>query len=57
VFLHVFNLIVSKKTIAEKYLGGIEQYRLDYNIPASEINQEDDEVFSLGQQDPDAYNI
>jgi hypothetical protein len=57
VYLHVFNLIVSKKTIAEKYLGGIEQFRLDYSLSTSEINQEDDDVFSLGQMNPDAYDI
>lgn len=57
VYLHIFNLIIDKKSVIEKYHGGIEQFRLDYNIPSSEINQEDDELFSLGQMNADEFDI
>jgi hypothetical protein len=33
VYLDIFNLIVNKKAVAEKYSGGINQFRIDYNIP------------------------
>jgi hypothetical protein len=57
VYLDIFNLIVNKKAVTEKYSGGINQFRIDYNIPISEINQEDDELFSLGQMNADQFNI
>jgi len=51
IYLHIFNLIIEKKAVREKYEGGLNQFRLDYNLPASEIHQEDDELFALGQMD------
>ena len=57
VYLHIFNLIIDKKAIIKKYSGGIEQFRIDYEIPLSEINQEDDELFSLGQMNVDQFDI
>jgi hypothetical protein len=55
IYLRNFNLIINKKAVIEKYAGGIEQFRKDYNIPASEINEEDDELFSLGQMNVDPF--
>jgi len=57
VYLHIFNLIIDKKAVNEKYTGGVEQFRIDYEIPLSEINQEDDELFSLGQMNADQFDI
>ncbi len=57
VYLHIFTLLVNKTAVSEKYKGGIEKFREDYNIPLSEINQEDDELFALGQMNPDLYDI
>ena len=57
VYLDIFNLIVNKKAVSGKYSGGINQFRIDYNIPLSEINQEDDELFSLGQMNADQFDI
>lgn len=57
VYLHIFNLVIDKKSVIEKYQGGIDQFRLDYNIPFSEVNQEDDELFSLGQMNADQFDI
>ena len=57
VYLHIINLIIDKKAVIQKYSGGIEQFRIDYDIPSSEINQEDDELFSLGAMDIDQLNM
>lgn len=57
VYLDIFNLIIDKKAVVQKYSGGIEQFRIDYGIPQSEINQEDDELFLLGQMEPDEFDI
>lgn len=57
VYLHIFNLVIDKKSVIEKYSGGVEQFRIDYDIPFSEINQEDDELFSLGQMDVEQFDI
>jgi hypothetical protein len=57
VYLHIFNLIIDKQSVIEKYSGGVEQFRIDYDIPLSEINQEDDELFSLGGMDVDQFDI
>jgi hypothetical protein len=56
-YVHIYNLIIRKQAVIEKYLGGIEQFRIDYNIPSSEINQEDDELFSLGQMNADQFDV
>jgi len=57
VYLDIFNLIVDKKAVTGKYSGGIHQFRIDYDIPLSKINQEDDELFSLGQMNADHFDI
>ncbi|CAN1495105.1 hypothetical protein MCERE19_00318 [Spirosomataceae bacterium] len=57
VYLNVFNLIINKTAIYEKYVGGVEQFRIDYGIPLSKINHEDDELFSLGQMNADEFDI
>jgi hypothetical protein len=57
IYLDIYNLIVAKKAVTESYSGGIPQFRMDYNIPLSEINQEDDELFSLGQMNADEFDI
>jgi hypothetical protein len=57
VYLHIYNLIVPKKVIADKYLGGVEKFREDFRIGTSKINQEDDELFCLGQMNSDQLSI
>lgn len=57
VYLDIFNLIVDKKAVTRKYFGGMNQFRIDYDIPLSKINREDDELFSLGQMNVDQFNI
>jgi hypothetical protein len=53
IYIDIFSLILDKKVVAQKYQGGLAQFRIDYHIPASEINEEDDELFSLGQMNAD----
>jgi hypothetical protein len=57
VYLNIFNLIIKKDTISEKYIGGLEKFRKDYQIDNSEINQEDDELFALGAMNSDEFDI
>lgn len=57
VYLHIFNLIIKRQTVIDKYAGGVDQFRIDYDLPHSEINQEDDELFSLGQMDVDEFDF
>jgi len=57
VYLHIANLIISKKAVQEKYIGGLEKFREDYKIKTSEINQEDGQLFSLGQMNADEFEI
>jgi len=46
-YLHLATLIIEKETVARKYAGGIEQFRLDYRIDGWNYYQEDDELFNL----------
>lgn len=57
IYLDICNLIISKQIVREKYIGGINQFRMDYDLPNSEINQEDDELFALGQMNVDEFDI
>lgn len=49
IYLHIFNLIVNKAAIAQKYNGGLTQFKKDFPIDESEINHEDDELISFGR--------
>lgn len=57
VYLHISNLIVHKKSIAERYIGGIAQFKKEFNFSPSEINQEDGQLISLAQINPDEFDI
>jgi len=56
-FIHLANLIFEKKIIAEKYTGGCNQFRIDYNIDANEFNQEDDDLFSISAMNLNEFEI
>jgi len=47
-FIHQYNLIVPKDTIATKYNGGIEKFRQMYDYPKFE---EDNELFGISRMD------
>ena len=54
VYLHVYNLIILKQAVIDKYSGGLEQFKADFNFPHDEhLDQEDDELLSFGLMDDD----
>lgn len=57
VYLYICNLIIKKESIIQKYKGGLAQFRVDFEIDNSEINQEDDKLISLGQIDFDSFDV
>jgi hypothetical protein len=57
IYVHLANLIIPKSVVAEKYRAGAVQFRLDYHLPESEVNQEDDELFALGKMNADEFDI
>ena len=42
VYLDLANLVFEKRLLDQKYVGGCDQFRLDWNTVNSEANQEDD---------------
>lgn len=57
IYIQTFNLVINKTAVAEKYVGGIEQFRQDYNIATGNINEEDEHLFSLGRMNIDDFDI
>ncbi|PCJ00171.1 MAG: hypothetical protein COB15_03285 [Flavobacteriales bacterium] len=57
IYIHLSNLILAKKTVEKKYLGGINQFRLDYFSNIDTLNQEDKELFSLVSMNNDELDI
>jgi hypothetical protein len=57
IYIDLSNLILAKKTVEKKYLGGINQFRLDYFSKSNTRNQEDKELFSLVSMNNDELNI
>jgi len=55
VYLHSANLIINKKAIAERYKGGIEQFRKDF-AGENQYFTEDVELFSLARMNPDEFD-
>ena len=44
VFVRNFNLIFSKEILAQKYKGGVSQFKIDHKVGKVERCQEDDEL-------------
>ena len=57
VFLELANLIFEKELLNKKYQGGCAQFRIDWKIPDSEVNQEDDELISIASMNLDEFEI
>lgn len=57
VFLHLANLIFDKRLLEQKYLGGCAQFTIDWNVSASDVHQEDDELISLASMNMDEFQI
>ena len=54
VYLHPANLIVHKKAVAERYKGGIESFRKDFEKD-NPYFAEDNELFSLARMNVDEF--
>jgi hypothetical protein len=46
-----------KKSIEEKYKGGVEGFKKDFEFESSVTYQEDRSLFSIGHIDEDAFDI
>jgi len=57
VYLDLANLVFEKRLLDQKYIGGSDQFRLDWNATNSEANQEDDELISLASMNIDDFEI
>ena len=56
IYIHLANLIIPKKIIQEKFLGGIIRFKKQYfNYPTE--NQEDDHLFSISKLNPDEFEV
>ena len=54
IYIELANLIIPKKTLEEKYSGGLEAFRND--LKNSTI-QEDDELLSLSKMNDDEFDL
>jgi hypothetical protein len=57
VYLDLANLVFEKRLLDQKYHGGCDQFRLDWNMVNSEADQEDDELISLASMNIDDFEI
>ncbi len=57
IYLDLANLIFDKKQLDRKYAGGCDQFRIDWNMINSKVNQEDDELISLATMNMDEFEI
>jgi len=57
VFLHLANLVFDKKIITHKYDGGCSQFKIDFEIEKSNVNQEDDELFLVAKMNMDEFDL
>ena len=57
VYLDLASLIFDKKILDQKYKGGSNQFRIDWNVTNSKVHQEDDELLSLAQMDMNDFDI
>jgi hypothetical protein len=56
-YIHLSNLIVTKEAIRNKYSGGIEQFRIDFDITGDNYHQEDALLFALAMMNSDEFNL
>ena len=57
VYLDLANLVFEKRLLDQKYLGGCDQFQLDWNTINSEANEEDDELISLASMNMDEFEL
>ena len=57
IYIHPANLISAKKSVDNRYEGGIFQFRLDYIKPTQQYNQEDNELFAIARLNVDELPV
>jgi environmental stress-induced protein Ves len=57
IHIHLANLIICKTAIEEKVVGGIYAFRSSLLFQGNQLNQEDDDVFSLTRMNPDEFDL
>lgn len=57
IHIHLANLIICKSAIEKKVCGGSYSFRNSLLFQGNQLNQEDDEVFSLTRMNPDEFDI
>ncbi len=57
VFINLSILVIDKKAIKKKYIGGIEEFKKNYRWDEDSNNQEDDELFSIASMNSDEHEI
>ena len=56
-YIHLANLIIRKSAIEQKELGGCTAFRDNYIFQNIELNQEDNDTFSLTRMNPDEFDL
>ena len=57
IYIHPTNFIINKEAVSLKYLGGIEQFRIDFINESEPFNQEDNQLFSISRWNVDGFDI
>lgn len=59
IYIELANLIIQKTAIKEKYAGGIDQFKKDYNLlnTSKAYFKEDNELFVIYKMNADEFNI
>jgi hypothetical protein len=55
-YIHLANLIINKSAIEQKVKGGCSAFREHRIFTNIELNQEDNDVFSLTRMNPDEFD-
>jgi len=56
-YIELANLVIPKSTVDNKYSGGVDRFRTDYNIHGDNRHQEDDLLFSISGMNCDEYDV
>ena len=56
-YIHLANLIIPKSAIEQKMAGGCAVFRENYLFQNIELNQEDNDIFSLTRMNPDEFDL
>ena len=57
VYLYPATLVIDKKAVADKYNGGLDQFRKDHFVADTDRAQEDDELLAINGMDPEDFDI